>query len=42
LTRVQISALAAATWDELPAENWMVDRLTTPELKAKLAAEKAR
>jgi 4-oxalocrotonate tautomerase family enzyme len=31
------------TWvliHELPAENWMVDRLTLPELKAKLAAEK--
>jgi 4-oxalocrotonate tautomerase family enzyme len=32
------------TWvliHELPAENWMVDRLTMPELKAKLIAEKA-
>ena len=31
------------TWviiHEIPAENWMVDRLTIPELKAKLAAEK--
>jgi len=31
------------TWvmiHELPMENWMVDRLTSPELKAKLAAEK--
>jgi 4-oxalocrotonate tautomerase family enzyme len=31
------------TWviiHEVPAENWMVDRLTLPELKAKLAAEK--
>lgn len=30
------------TWvliHELPVENWMVDRLTLPELKAKLAAE---
>ena len=25
---------------EVPSENWMVDRLTLPELKAKLAAEK--
>jgi phenylpyruvate tautomerase PptA (4-oxalocrotonate tautomerase family) len=25
---------------ELPTENWMVDRLTLPELKAKLTAEK--
>lgn len=31
------------TWviiHEVPAENWMVDRLTLLELKAKLAAEK--
>ncbi len=31
------------TWviiHEVPVENWMVDRLTLPELKAKLAAEK--
>ena len=31
------------TWviiNEVPAENWMVDRLTLPELKAKLKAEK--
>jgi len=31
------------TWviiHEVPAENWMVDRLTLPELKAKLMAEK--
>lgn len=31
------------TWvmiHEVPAENWMVDKLTMPELKAKLAAEK--
>ncbi|MEM2875561.1 MAG: tautomerase family protein [Candidatus Bathyarchaeia archaeon] len=31
------------TWviiDEIPPENWMVDRLTLPELKAKLVAEK--
>jgi 4-oxalocrotonate tautomerase family enzyme len=31
------------TWviiHEVPAENWMVDRLTLPELKAKLTAEK--
>jgi 4-oxalocrotonate tautomerase family enzyme len=31
------------TWvliHELPGENWMVDRLTLPELKAKLAAQK--
>ncbi len=31
------------TWviiHEVPSENWMVDRLTLPELKAKLAAEK--
>lgn len=31
------------TWvliHEVPLENWMVDRLTLPELKAKLAAEK--
>ena len=31
------------TWvmiHEIPAENWMVDRLTIPELKAKLAAER--
>jgi 4-oxalocrotonate tautomerase family enzyme len=30
------------TWviiHEVPSENWMVDRLTLPELKAKLAAE---
>jgi 4-oxalocrotonate tautomerase family enzyme len=30
------------TWviiHEVPTENWMVDRLTLPELKAKLAAE---
>lgn len=30
------------TWviiHEVPVENWMVDRLTLPELKAKLAAE---
>jgi 4-oxalocrotonate tautomerase family enzyme len=30
------------TWviiHEVPMENWMVDRLTLPELKAKLAAE---
>jgi 4-oxalocrotonate tautomerase family enzyme len=29
------------TWviiHEVPSENWMVDRLTLPELKAKLAA----
>ncbi len=25
---------------EVPEENWMVDRLTMPELKAKLRAEK--
>ena len=31
------------TWviiHEVPTENWMVDRLTLPELKAKLRAEK--
>ena len=31
------------TWviiHEVPSENWMVDRLTLPELKAKLAAGK--
>lgn len=31
------------TWviiHEIPPENWMVDRLTLPELKAKLKAEK--
>ncbi|RLI27436.1 tautomerase [Candidatus Bathyarchaeota archaeon] len=31
------------TWviiQEIPPENWMVDRLTLPELKAKLKAEK--
>ena len=31
------------TWviiHEIPPENWMVDRLTLPELKAKLRAEK--
>ena len=31
------------TWviiHEIPPENWMVDRLTLPELKAKLMAEK--
>lgn len=31
------------TWviiHEIPAENWMVDRLTLPELKAKLQTEK--
>jgi phenylpyruvate tautomerase PptA (4-oxalocrotonate tautomerase family) len=31
------------TWvvfNEVPAENWMIDRMTLPELKAKLAAEK--
>jgi len=31
------------TWvilHEIPGENWMVDRLTIPELKAKLMAEK--
>ena len=31
------------TWviiHEVPPENWMVDRLTLPELKAKLKAEK--
>lgn len=31
------------TWviiHEIPAENWMVDRLTLPELKAKLTTEK--
>jgi 4-oxalocrotonate tautomerase family enzyme len=31
------------TWviiHEIPLENWMVDRLTLPELKAKLMAEK--
>ena len=31
------------TWviiHEVPQENWMVDRLTLPELKAKLAQEK--
>ena len=30
------------TWviiHEVPSENWMVDRLTLPELKAKLAAQ---
>ena len=30
------------TWviiNEIPVENWMVDRLTLPELKAKLMAE---
>jgi 4-oxalocrotonate tautomerase family enzyme len=30
------------TWviiHEVPTENWMVDRLTLPELKAKLAAQ---
>ena len=32
------------TWvviQEIPAENWMVDRLTLPELKAKLAKERS-
>lgn len=31
------------TWviiHEIPVENWMVDRLTLPELKAKLMVEK--
>lgn len=31
------------TWviiHEVPVENWMVDRLTLPELKAKIQAEK--
>jgi 4-oxalocrotonate tautomerase family enzyme len=31
------------TWviiHEVPVENWMVDRLTLPELKAKLMAER--
>jgi len=31
------------TWviiHEVPGENWMVDRLTLPELRAKLQAEK--
>ena len=31
------------TWvivHEVPEENWMVDRLTVPELKAKLRAER--
>jgi len=31
------------TWviiHDVPEENWMVDRLTLPELKVKLAAEK--
>lgn len=31
------------TWviiHEVPAENWMVDRLTLPQLKAKLRTEK--
>ena len=31
------------TWiiiHEIPEQNWMVDRLTIPELKAKLMAEK--
>ncbi len=31
------------TWviiHEVPGENWMVDRLTMPELRAKLQAEK--
>jgi 4-oxalocrotonate tautomerase family enzyme len=31
------------TWviiHEIPPENWMVDRLTLPELKAKLMAER--
>ena len=31
------------TWviiHEVPVENWMVDKLTLPELKAKLMAEK--
>ena len=31
------------TWviiNEVPNENWMVDRLTLPELRAKLMAEK--
>jgi len=30
------------TWviiNEIPAENWMIDRLTLPELKEKLRAE---
>jgi len=26
--------------NEVPAENWIVNRLTLPELKAKLMAEK--
>jgi 4-oxalocrotonate tautomerase family enzyme len=33
------------TWvmiHEVPLENWMVDRLTLPELKAKLMAEKSK
>ncbi len=33
------------TWvliHDIPPENWMVDRMTLPELKAKLAAEKQR
>jgi len=33
------------TWviiNEVPAENWMVDRLTLSELKAKLMAEKKK
>ncbi|MBM3299724.1 MAG: tautomerase family protein [Deltaproteobacteria bacterium] len=32
------------TWvliHDIPPENWMVDRMTLPELKAKLAAEKS-
>lgn len=33
------------TWiiiNEIPGENWMVDRLTLPELKEKLKAEKGK
>ena len=32
-----------ATWvifNEVPAENWMIDRMMLPEFKAKLMAEK--
>jgi hypothetical protein len=28
--------------DHLPGENWMVDRLTVPQLLAKLKAEKSK
>jgi hypothetical protein len=43
LARIQFQRLASYTWviiHEVPETNWMVDRLTLPELKSKLKAEK--